>query len=318
MNIMPHCIDGQNITYDFCDFMQYFEPILTTILLQLMFIPLLTIIVITLIDQENSDAKWFVFNTAVLNFILGILWEMIRFSPINPYIVIQMWGFIRDLAPFSIFPLALTRFFYLYSPELYKKIFSKKTLFCWIIGYDVILILLIYTYYYFEKTLSLFIINFVILIGTFSCSFFVLLKIRQMMKLVSHNTELSTLDDLRRAAFLCVFQACFYTIYMISILYYRFYYLLLNNGEQDLLYLLLRVINTLGNPIYLSFVILDSLVPMILLKSYRKTLRKVFSFVLRVIWKKQNSVGTVTINIIPSENPRRFTHSQIEIKSHQI
>ena len=60
-------------TQNFCDVISEINYVMTKILLHIMHVPVITLIIITLFGKENEDAKWFVFHTAVLNFILGRL-----------------------------------------------------------------------------------------------------------------------------------------------------------------------------------------------------------------------------------------------------
>ena len=97
---MP-CLGDRNISYDICDFLNVYEPLVSSFLLHFMFIPLVAVIIFTLLDKENEDAKWFVFNTAILNLFLGILWEMLHFAPAflrgiwTPLVL--LWSMNRDL-----------------------------------------------------------------------------------------------------------------------------------------------------------------------------------------------------------------------------
>jgi hypothetical protein len=145
---MP-CLPGNqsvNIT-DFCDFLAFFGTYSTPYLIHILFIPALMIIIITLIDRYKEDSKWFMFNTAIINIIMGIAWELRR----NPQMLNKfypkfnlIWSVGKDLSQYSIFPLAFTRVFVLYFPDRYKKIFVKKFLFIFILAYNAILAYLSY------------------------------------------------------------------------------------------------------------------------------------------------------------------------------
>jgi hypothetical protein len=121
-----------------------------------------------------------------------------------------------------------------------------------------------------------------------------------MIKMVAHSTELTILGDLRRAAFVCIFQAGFYSIYMITVLYYRFYTLFSYQSHDSLAFSIMIVISTIQKPLYLFFVILDALVPM---KSYRKSFKKVFKClfrIVRIVTEQQiSTVLTIKTPIIP-------------------
>lgn len=280
---MP-CLPGNqsaNIT-DFCDFLKIFGTNSTPYLIHILFVPALMTIIITLIDRYKEDSKWFTFNTAIINIIMGIAWELKRQPKmLNTFFptVNLIWSVGKDLSQYSIFPLAFTRVFVLYFPDRYKKIFVKKFLFIFILSYNAILAYLSYLCnggnisWNFGLYMA---IDGFMLIATFSCSFLVLLKIRKMMKLVGDHSPLNTFDDLRRAVFVCLFQACFYAIYTLLLCYMNLYNMgIIHNSGSNFLMVLLRMLTELQNPMFLLFVILDTLIPMVVLKSYRKTIRKV-------------------------------------------
>lgn len=295
--------------------MSILEPPITLILLQIIFIPIITIILITLIDSgENVYTKWLVFNTAVLNLILGISWEIVILS-IPSYTIIMVYGFGRDLAPFSIFPLAFTRFLCLYFPDLYNKICTKKMVFYWIFGYDVCITVIIFIRYsVLTSDIILLVLNVMMLFGTFLCSILVLLKIQQMMKLATYTTELGLLDDLRRAAMVCIFQACFYSIYMACTGYQRFYQVLWEDGNPPFLLLVKNVTNDLLNPLYLLAVLLETSVPIILLKSYRKNLEKIGRYCLVAMGIKESHHFFTTISHI-TPNTNHKDHNKVRVSA---
>ena len=81
-------------------------------ILHLMHIPVLILILITLIGKDSEDSKWFVFHTAVLNLILGIIWEVSYFLPYyGPGETMDIiLVFSLNLSVNSIFPLDLTKY----------------------------------------------------------------------------------------------------------------------------------------------------------------------------------------------------------------
>jgi hypothetical protein len=226
--------DGQPLEQmtpqNFCTFIHDISQTLTKFSLHIMYIPVVTLILITLFGKEkNEDAKWFVFHTAILNLFLGIAMEITYLYPdymkIRTIQIIQHWNL--GLAVESIFPLAFTRFFCLYFTDIYEKMFTKKTILLWLLAYDVAMLM----HYVFATVIKFATVNnayiclgisSALLIGTIIFSTLVVLKIRGMMKLVS-NSKLSTYSDLRKAAFICLFQACVNSVYMISSIYMHIY-----------------------------------------------------------------------------------------------
>ena len=103
-----------------------------------------------------------------------------------------------------------------------------------------------------------------------------------MLNLVKHNSELPILYDLRRAAIVCIFQATCYAIYLIVILYYRFYDLLGYYPGSSFVSAMRNVTGLLKEPLYLIFIIIDAIIPMMFLRSYRNSFKRVFQFFLRL------------------------------------
>ncbi|KAI1692383.1 hypothetical protein DdX_21286 [Ditylenchus destructor] len=141
---MP-CVEGNKIhkdVYDFCDFVETVNTVSTPYLLHLLFLPALIIMFLTVIDRCSEDAKWFMFNTAVINVVTGITWEMKRiprsFGKWNSTISL-VCSIGKDVSQSSIFLLAVTRVFFLYCPAVYKKAFARKRLFLWILASDFVL-----------------------------------------------------------------------------------------------------------------------------------------------------------------------------------
>uniref|UniRef100_A0A914CGH5 Uncharacterized protein n=1 Tax=Acrobeloides nanus TaxID=290746 RepID=A0A914CGH5_9BILA len=70
-----------------------------------------------MIRKDKEDYTWFVFHTALLNLFLGIIIEITYFYDNEEF---YTWiDFAINQAVNSIFPLAFTRFFYLYFPYIY-------------------------------------------------------------------------------------------------------------------------------------------------------------------------------------------------------
>ncbi|KAI1699221.1 hypothetical protein DdX_17466 [Ditylenchus destructor] len=288
----------QKSALDFCDLVELVNTTSTPYLLHSLFVPALIIVLLTLMDRCREDAKWFMFNTAVINIATGIAWEMkripISFGAFNSYINFT-WYIGRDLSQYSVFLLAASRIFCLYWEDLYKKLFAGKRLFVWIIACDALLAALSHWTHGFGTTLGGLYMGMEIfmLLGTFGCSLLVLLKIRNLAVLVGLNTQTQRINDLRTAAFICIFQAFFYAIYTILLIYMRLYdmqIIITEPSSPVILRILLRVFSELQNPMFLLFTILDTLIPMILLKSYRKTISKLFLKSCHIFFRQKSTI----------------------------
>ncbi|KAI1698977.1 hypothetical protein DdX_17588 [Ditylenchus destructor] len=283
----------------------------TPYLLHLLFVPAIIIILLTLLDKHNEDAKWFMFNTALINIVTGIAWEMKRmprsFGQWNSYIN-MVWFIGRDLSQYSIFLLAITRVFVLYWPNVYKIAFARKFFFFWIIASDALLAgLSHFSHKSGQDMYELYTaIEVFMLLGTFGCSLFVLLRIHKMKKFAQNSTQSDTFNNLRRASFVCLFQSFFYTIYTMLLIYMRLYDMKIITREPSspvVLRILLAVLSELQNPMFLLFTILDTLIPMFLLRSYRRTIKRLCSKPYRLIVGQKSSVVTVstytTVKVVP-------------------
>ncbi|KAI1714341.1 hypothetical protein DdX_08434 [Ditylenchus destructor] len=292
--------------YDFCDSLEAASNFSTPYLLHFLFVPALIIIVLTLIDRRSEDAKWFMLNTAVINIITGIAWEMKRTNYFTKYAsyINLVWSIGKDLSQYSIFLLAVTRVFVLYWPDAYKKLFARKFLFVWILASDALLGGLSHLTHGVGFGMMEFYMGMEIfmLLGTFGCSLFVILKIRKLKKLLGKNTQMEGFNNLRRASFACLFQAFFYSIYTSLLIYMRLYGMrIITSGDSTatILRILLRVFSEIQNPMFLLFTILDTLVPMMIIKSYRKTITKICLVPYRLFVGEKVTIATVSTYTTP-------------------
>jgi hypothetical protein len=252
-----------------------------------MHIPVIILIVITLFGKDsNDDSKWFVFHTAILNLILGIIWEILYLFPyMESELTITLLIFSLNLAVNSTFPLAFTRFFYLYYQNLYEKIFNRKMLFPILVGYDLFMLVLFSLDFLDGDHLRMLFIDFFLLCGNIICSTCVFLKIRNMMKLVDSNSRLSTFSDLRKAAFVCTFQSCTISLHLATTFFVSLFqiYLRFDRRIFDSLFGLYMILAPAQFPLYQLFVIIDTLITLLVLRSYRSALVKVYGKILENI-----------------------------------
>uniref|UniRef100_A0A914CUF1 Uncharacterized protein n=1 Tax=Acrobeloides nanus TaxID=290746 RepID=A0A914CUF1_9BILA len=87
-----------------------------------------------------------------------------------------------------------------------------------------------------------------------------------MMRMIDKDskTQLSTFSDLRRAAFVCIFQACLISFHFVIAFYTSFYvayiYYWINDNTSQFYYDLYTVLDVLKYTIYQAFVIIDTTV----------------------------------------------------------
>ena len=151
----------------------------------------------------------------------------------------------------------------------------------------------------------LLICNLCLLIGTIFCSILIFLNIRKMMKMVDSNSIYNTYNDLRRAAFVCIFQACLISLDLLVTAYLILYsdiihYLIVPSSRlffSDLGTILAKWRYSL----FQIFVIIDTSVTLSVLRSYRNVLKKIFSWLYDLISrkrfkKKKNVVFVKSVN----------------------
>ncbi|KAI1698978.1 hypothetical protein DdX_17589 [Ditylenchus destructor] len=127
-----------------------------------------------------------------------------------------------------------------------------------------------------------------------------------MKKFAQNSTLSDTFNNLRRASFVCLFQSFFYTIYTMLLIYMRLYDMQIITNEPSspvVLRILLRLIIEIKHPMFLLFTILDTLIPMFLLRSYRTTIKRLCSKPYRLIVGQKSSTVTVstytTVKVVP-------------------
>lgn len=266
--------------HELCVNSEYIGNVISFVILQVMHIPVFLLIVITLFGKENEDSKWFVFHTAVLNLILGVIWEIwyIYLDSENSAMLTTMVNFALNLAVNSIFPLAFTRFLCLYFEDYYKKIFKRKLLFPIFLAYDLFMLTLFYIDSLEDDNMIMLIIDLLLLIGNLLCSTCVFLKIRSMMKLVDSSSQFSTLNDLKRAAFVVTFQSCLVSIHLATTFFVSLFQISLRFDENlfNSLFELYIISAQAQFPLYQIIVIFDTFVILFVLRSYRTAMMKIY------------------------------------------
>lgn len=255
----------------------------------LMLIPVATLVLLTLLTREKEDYRWFIFNTAILNLLLGFFRESTYFFKIqNVYTYID---YTINVAVNSIFPLAFTRFLFLYYEKSYSRLFKKRYLIFWILGYD----LAIFGVDYFKYTynisdyLKLF-IGFFLLICTIVFSCLILYKLRQMRKLFDKGENFKSYKDLNRTVFIFIFQACIISLHLLNAIFCVLFtmYISIDPFWFEALFPVYMFCNPLQYPLYYFFVIVDSCMTMVVLRSYRKIFINMLKFFARMMKRMLN------------------------------
>lgn len=266
----------------------------------LLFIPVVILIIVTIVIKDNDDVKWFLFNTAVINLVYGISCEfmIIRLYIFDDFLnMFRVYG--RDLAMNSVFLLGFTRFFIMYFEEKYERLVTKKILFIFILGYDFFLISMFYLIPFYEtKKLFILIIDFLILLGTLFCIFLVVIKLYRLKSLIGSTVQSNLASNIRRAMYICILQACFISYHLLSSLFLELcqIYFTYRGVIYENLYPLYISIQVLQTPNYQLFVIIDTCVSLIIIRSYKNVLKRWFlSLMPNLRCFKKNHVNVIVV-----------------------
>jgi hypothetical protein len=305
--------------YDACDSISQIVLTSEPILLHILHVPLIVFILITLFGKEKEDSvKWFVCHTATINLCLGITWELLFFLPYDKSrsnSITLLMNIFWNLSMNSIFPLAMSRLMCVYLEVYYKKICTKKSIFLGLLTYDFCISVLVW-WNYRGQGLALILIGLFILLGTFLCTFLVLRKFYKMIQLIGDDS--STLNDVKRAAFVCIFQAVFVSLHLILLSYGTTYirYIICTDDCNVFMNNLNTIVTELQRPLYLLFIILDTLFTLIILRSYRIAIGKfstkmikllkwtLVNWIRKKVWKNDANVVIIINNKLVTERYR--------------
>lgn len=195
------------------------------------------------------------------------------------------WFFTTNLSIVSTFPLAITRFLFLYYQNFYTKRFNNYKIALWLVFYDILMCLLHYFLIVLRPSSpypNLVTVIFFVVTTTFFSSL-VVRKIRRMMSLVENSLNKTTLSNLRRAAFVCMFQMLLLSFHLAAFLFTQIFDIVLKfdkNAYNKLVFVYMFIINSYTF-VYTLILIVDNLVVLALLKSYRTTAVEVFKVAYR-------------------------------------
>lgn len=126
-------------------------------------------------------------------------------------------------------------------------------------------------------------------------------------------SELSILYNLKMAGLVCAIQSGFYSIYLSTYVYQMIYMNFLIH-KPPIFAMIFNIQVNVKDTLYLVIIIIDSIVPIFLLKSYRRVVVKIWS---KIIKKKNISVASQQpFVVIKSEN--EGTHQRLFTKNVSI
>lgn len=291
---------------NFCQFHVTIYDYLNVIFLHINPILLIILIIISLYGRIKENYKWLIIHSSLLNFFIIALFIYAYWRPTNtkkfdkPIAefkkVSNILVYIVMLAGASMLPLAMNRFCFLYFQKFYQRVFTKCGIFLFILFYDIFFCLL----YFIAGIWGLSFINaltkFTVMLLEMILSILLIRKIQGMQKQAYTSTFKTRLvvsiSDLYRVSILCTLQALFYIIFLflafLADIFYNFRYINL--------YLSLFIY--LG-ALYQIMISLDSLLLLILLKSYRLALvgfvKKIFEEFCGLFESPYNNKDTVSV-----------------------
>lgn len=116
----------------------YLEPFSTVIML----IPLSILILIAIFGGRKDDNIIFFLNMALLDFIYGVLFEIIDifncWRTLNTFcsVITNVTYYVNNVGAFSLLPLVIARCCYLYLKEWHGKLLNKRLMCLWVLVYD--------------------------------------------------------------------------------------------------------------------------------------------------------------------------------------
>lgn len=256
---------------EFLNIIEWWANLLSPIFSHIIIVLAIVIIIIIMIEKEMSDIKWFIFHCLILNLSVELFSDLYLIFPVleKIYAIRLVKAYLQSLSCVSIFPLACSRLVFLYFPNFYEKFVTRKTLIFWILSYNLVVIGLILLS---NVIHPLYHYSIVLIMLTFIFSFFIFFKIYQMMKMLGPNSRVNTLEDLHRAAIICLVQAGTFSIYLIVNLYIHYYQSVGGAEKYGLFWTLYLTFYKINDVFYKFFVVIDICMTLFILKTYRNAL----------------------------------------------
>lgn len=203
----------------------------------------------------------------------------------------------------SSFPLAFTRVGYFFFSEKYEKHFknTRKILFCLIV-YDLFIFACAYIAYNTPPSTIAMVGKYLLIslsILPIFFSLYLIVKIRQLMKIVGNSSKLATLKNLRRAAFVCLFQFCSDSIMFLCMGFSALfkYVFIFDEKSFNITVFPYAAMTILFYVIFTFKLIFDTIIMLTVLKSYRLLMVKILKKIVFYLLKKNTAVMHVSIQV---------------------
>jgi hypothetical protein len=267
----------------FCTSMVAARNVLTSIFENTSLGLLIILILVSIFGHIKENYKWFVIHAALCNCVIIIYIDAISFtSPLfqSSYTKSLINTVLNNLSKLSTLPLIFNRFCFLYFPKSYDKLFSPHGVVIFTLGFDILITAL---------SIALKIISnliFIRIFGTFFVVLIVLLsvltyaKIYRMRKLATND---SSIKSIKRASLVCYFQAFLYFSYYLWSFSSYFLNTIFSSPTSTPLFWakISLIINRFEWVVYEIAIVADSVMLLIVLKSYRQAIRHALNSILK-------------------------------------
>lgn len=287
-----HYAKGSTPSPDICDFLDLVCQIVGPILQWTMMMLVLVLIFMSLLLKEKDHMKWYIFHVAAAQLvysIVNLIYNTNNLGNDNEWISLGL-AISMHISYNSTFPLALSRVLFIYYEKRYERVFRRRwIIFAFLLVFDLFKTGVVCIDLYFPKELyNLFSYVFDILFNILTLTFSILtfVKIKSLINLVS-NTMLNTIQDLRKAAIICLFQACFISIYLLFYVFAVVPWIFIELEPTNVLQAYIIVDVDLLGLFYFLYGILDTIVTLFVLKTYRKVLRNGWKTIRGMVVKKR-------------------------------
>jgi hypothetical protein len=216
----------------------------------------------------------------------------------------------KYLSIYSIFLLTWNRFFALYFPNQHENYFSKKASLYWIFGFDLVICLVHSVNFWYNLS---FIYDLVIMFIMSAMLISLFVKIRKnVIQLKSFDLkEKSTLNNMRRAANVCLIDTCLILLYLIPLIYSDIFkdhyqpafdsYIKNDSFWSEFYIYAFSIIGSFYGVFYTLSVMLDVVITCYILRSYRSTILRLFAKVKHMRFSSNTNVSSVNIFVQRSQ-----------------
>lgn len=295
-------VNGTHEQKEFCENITRIATFLYFRLCQVTFFLYATLFVLTISIKIKEDYKWFILHSISLNFLVSghtAIYEIFfhnQFEITDETILSNLifHNFLKNLSYISCFPIALNRFAHFYFPNSYKSHHNTKNLFVFIVLFD--FVMLIFNFMTRATIFYILYIIFILLILFLSIILSVLIfrKIYCSTKFLQSSTFTNTLQDARRASIYCLVEATLRSIILFMYLYNTIFascFILIRATRSFNVWLSLYLLFTgLLEVFFQIILIVDSLMVLFLLKTYRTLIFKLFCNLTNSIARKWRKI----------------------------